>query len=144
MVKIPSQTFILTLIGLSLINFFLSFILEVSTCTMAAITVLFTYLVASGTISTHRLSSACINIRLLSRGYHVVTTRLLQSYVVETGIFRSCIKTLRRKRQPKNRYRIVERACRDDPLWPPAGQLSFASSDVIKTNVDSTAVNMHS
>ena len=49
--------------------------------------------------------------------------------MVHSGAYRRCVNALRRKRAPKNRYKRVERECRNSPCWPPVGDVTYAKAD---------------
>ena len=49
--------------------------------------------------------------------------------MVHSSAYRRCVNALRRKRAPKNRYKRVERECRNSPCWPPVGDVTYAKAD---------------
>ena len=49
--------------------------------------------------------------------------------MVHSSAYRRCVNALRRKRAPKNRYKRVEKECRNSPCWPPVGDVTYATAD---------------
>ncbi|XP_071500491.1 polyamine-transporting ATPase 13A3-like [Diadema antillarum] len=61
---------------------------------------------------------------------------VFETFVFDTTTFKKCIRPLRCKRQPKNRYKLVERAIVSDPTWPPVGHTTEASGKIFSGSVN--------
>ncbi|XP_064642626.1 polyamine-transporting ATPase 13A3-like isoform X2 [Lineus longissimus] len=52
----------------------------------------------------------------------------LEEVIIPSSAFRAFSHCISRKRQPKNKYKLIERELNGDSEWPPVGQITFGAS----------------
>ncbi|PIK40155.1 putative cation-transporting ATPase 13A3 [Apostichopus japonicus] len=55
---------------------------------------------------------------------YAVFAYMIEAFIVDSNVLKSCLRRIRCKRQPKNKYKLVEREIVEDESWPPVGLLT--------------------
>ncbi|XP_071841062.1 polyamine-transporting ATPase 13A3-like isoform X2 [Apostichopus japonicus] len=55
---------------------------------------------------------------------YAVFAYMIEAFIVDSNVLKSCLRRFRCKRQPKNKYKLVEREIVEDESWPPVGLLT--------------------
>ncbi len=79
---------------------------------------------------------------------YLVILVCLQNVLLSSSAFSRCANTLRRKRAPKNRYKLVSAELQDVRDWPPLGSVIVARGDgtdavTMVTVIDNTTSPTH-
>ena len=57
--------------------------------------------------------------------YKCVLYLFFQSFIVPSAALKRCGNAIRKKRLPKNKYKLIEKELVAEPCWPPVGEVTL-------------------